>query len=152
MMTKSQTMELTKMGLSRECFDHDTWGQFDVTAMRARAKELGTLEVVPLHLILDHIKRHRVTEHARVMDLKDHEWKDDPGIIIFATENGVLWHATIDGHHRALRREHEGKDTMLFWMIPIEKALRPAEGWGTVPGLEWGDPIVDGKIVKKVQP
>ena len=150
--TKSSLMALIARGVAREAYHDTVHGWFDVSAMRLRAAELGELVEVPLEIVMPVVMNQRVAEPQRVMELKDESWRDDPGMFILFDfdENGIPNAMMIDGSHRATRRMIEGEQFMKFWFIPIEKALRPPPGFmsTTEVGIDWGDPVVDGKIIR----
>lgn len=154
-LTKSQLMERVISGHERECFSHSTEGIFDITGMRQLIKSgkiEGELRTVDLDQVIPFIEQNRVVDMQRVHDLDRASWRDDPGIFIVLKEdtdgNGptVLM---VDGHHRAMRRRQEGFPTIWMWFIKEENAVRPAPGWVQNTSVDWGDEIIDGKIVKR---
>lgn len=149
--SKNQLMSLVASGRCHECFEHSEIGLFDITDMRARASELGELAVLSLEDITPFVVENRVIDDGRVKDLSETSWKNDPGIMIVLKRDsaGVPTVVMVDGHHRSIRRYIEGLVDMQMWMIPIEKALRPSEGWVKNPYIDWGDQIIDGKIVPR---
>ena len=152
-LTKAQLMDLVIRGGQRECFTHSEAGTFDVTAMRQAAPQIGEIQEIPLSNLLEFIAQSRVVDRDRVLSLPEESWRSDPGIFVVHEYDaaGVPTVTMIDGHHRAMRRALEGMETMQLWFIPIEKAIRPAPGWVTNPYVDWGDPIVDGKIIRKTE-
>jgi hypothetical protein len=146
--TKSLLMSYVSQGIHHECFEHSRLGRFDITTMRQRAASLGDKVSVPLDNIIAFIREQRVVEWDRIEALTRESWQDDPGIfIVEEVVDGVPGGVMVDGHHRAFRRLMEGCTDMDFWMIPIEKALRPVPGFFH-SGMDWGDPIIDGKIIR----
>lgn len=151
-MKKSQLMALVATGRMHEAFTHTIYGTFDVTVMREATKS-GVAErvLVPLYEINPFIRTTRVTEPERIAELRAESWEDDPGLG-FDTPDGFLM---LDGHHRALRREMEGKTHMYMWRFPYElmAAFKPRPGYVDPSKLDerfdWGDKIVDGKIVRR---
>lgn len=136
-------------GRARESFEHSIIGQFDVTATREVAKAHGKFIIVPFSDFLDYCRENHVWEPERVAALDTISWRHDPGIMLWDTTNGQVEHTMIDGIHRALRREREGLTEMVFWELPVAQAIRPGFGWGMKPGYDWGDAVVDGKIVRR---
>lgn len=150
--TKAQLMQAVIAGHQRECFEHSTEGIFDVTAMRdglASGTIPGELVYIAMECIAPFVRENRVTEQARIDSLDEASWKLDPAIFIHIVNNGEESHLMIDGHHRALRREKEGFDSMPCWIVEKEHAVRPAPGWVQNPFVDWGDALVDGRIVKR---
>lgn len=148
--TKTQVMEYVIRGITRECFTHDGQGIFDVTAMRQRAHIIGELHSVYLEDIIPFILTERVIDEERVRTLSDASWQQDPAMcVVIPEQGGGVSHLMIDGHHRAMRRHLEGMDSIDMWMIPLTYVLRPEPGWEQHPALDWGDKIVDGKIVRR---
>ena len=141
--SKLQMMSMVLKAIHHESFEHSTMGVFDVTLTRAWA--IDNLEPVLVYLkdIIPFIMENRVTEPARVMQLKDVSWRVDPGITI---QTGPDEYLMIDGHHRALRRNIEGEEDMLMYIVPLDKAIRPAPGWVRRDDVDWGDPIINGVI------
>lgn len=147
--SKSYLMSRVAKGLNHECFNHSEAGGFDVTRIREKAREMGgQIVLIGLEDIIHHIYTSRDTEPARVMQLTEESWRDDPGIFIeLKEENGSVSHLMIDGHHRALRRAIEGLETMRVWLIPFSEAMRPSALWIPSPHHTWGDE----KFMEKVK-
>ena len=82
MITKTELMAIVASGRSRESFEHSILGQFDISAMRLVASQIGQPIVVPLELIIDHIRETRVFEEARILALNMEDCLFDPGIMI----------------------------------------------------------------------
>lgn len=150
-MKKSELMALVATGRVQEAFTHTIYGTFNITQMREATKDgIAERVSVALYEINPYIRTSRVTEPERIHGLTTEQWRDDPGLG-FDTPDGFLM---LDGHHRALRREMEGKTHMDLWRFPYELmgAFAPAPGWVDPAKLDrrfdWGDPIVDGKIIR----
>lgn len=153
--TKASLMRAIAQGLAQEIFSHAELGEFNVTLMRAAAERMlyeNRVEIVHVALdqIIGHIMTDRVTEPARVMGLGTESWEDDPGLIVhYESDNS---HLLIDGHHRAMRRNAEGKETMPFFLLKEKDIIRPdyrRPHWKP----DWGDKIIDpitGKVRERV--
>lgn len=150
LMTKTEVMNLVASGKVHETFDHSTCGKFDVTAMRAYAmsRHLPTLRVRIADVYAE-LCRDRVIDQARVDELDEASWKDDPAMVIILEEGS---HLLIDGTHRILRRHKEGQFLFRAWFIEERFAIRvdPTE-WieGVHRGIDWGDKIEGNKIIKR---
>ena len=135
--TKTQIMQLVASGRTRECFEHESMGMFDVTAIRRAIKKNEIsfkLLCVALDQVVPFVRQNRETEPARVSELTWESYENDPGIFIELPDGTSLM---IDGHHRALRREAEGLDHMFFYFISLEQAIRPGENWVKHPFVTW---------------
>lgn len=135
--SKTEVMQLVASGRTRECFEHEQLGLFDVTAMRRAIKENEIsfkLLCVGLDQVVPFVRANRETEPARVQELTWESYENDPGIFIEIPDGSSLM---VDGHHRALRREAEGMDHMFFYFIPLDQAIRPSEGWVKNPFVTW---------------
>jgi hypothetical protein len=149
--TKTELMALVATGRVQEAFTHTIYGTFNITQMRkATADGIAERVMVPLYEINPFIRVQRVTEPSRIADLTVEQWRDDPGLG-FDTPDGFVM---LDGHHRALRREMEGMTHMHLWRFPYElmSSFFPAPGY-IKPAefdkrFDWGDPIVNGKIIR----
>ena len=161
--TKSALMDAIAHGLARECFEHSIQGWFDVTTMRQTARTVCTLTLVDLGQIVPNVLSSRVVERARVEEMKqeivttppseESRYRDDPGMLVeYATPgknpDGVE-HTWIDGSHRALALHELGYTRMYCYIVPEAAILRPPEGFGKIPGLDWGDRFENGKIIKR---
>lgn len=148
-MTKTEIMALVKEGTVHESFEHETDGMFDVTAMRTMCIVSG-LQVFqcPIAPIIDAIFRDRVFDEARVSELPYYSWQTDPALVI-QYDNGE--NLLIDGTHRIIRRHREGLLFCLAYLIPEADIIRPSAEFqrGEERGIDWGDQIVDGKIVRR---
>lgn len=152
--TKTELMALVIAGKNRECFEHSHFGMMDVTAMRTIVLSGRAYDYVfvPLHLICDHIRETRVIDKERITTLPAESWQKDPAIFIISPAPhlpGGWEHTMVDGHHRALRREAEGLQDIRAAFIHERDIIRPPEGWGLRADMDWGDALVDGKIVKR---
>jgi hypothetical protein len=149
--SKAEFMVPVLQGKQHECFEHSESGIFDITAMRLVLPNIGVLHTISLDQIVPFIMENRVTDPARVMQLAAASWRDDPGIFIVSDydSEGTPNVTMVDGHHRAMRRAIEKETDMEMWFVPTEKAIRPAAGWMKNPYVDWGDPIVDGKIIRR---
>jgi len=151
--TKGQLMAQVFSGHQRECFTHSDEGTFDISAMRAAlpAQLPHDSADVSLSQIIPFLAEHRVVEQARVQELSDWSWREDPGIFLVIPPKGGegVTHLMVDGHHRAVRRHLEGMEDMRFYFVQLKDALRPAFGWVANPFVDWGDPIIDGRIVRR---
>lgn len=154
LMTKTEVMKLVAEGGVHETFDHSTEGKFDVTSMRRYAikAQLPTLQV-RIADVYSHILRDRVIDQQRVLDLDENSWKHDPAmVIVFSKGDGTKSHLLIDGVHRILRRHVEGEFLFTAWFIDEASAIRPdMKHWieGVERGIDWGDKVEDGKIIKR---
>lgn len=153
LMTKSEIMKLVASGAIHETFDHSTEGKFDVTAMRKAAQEskLPTLRV-RIADVYAAICQDRVIDQARIDELDARSWKADPAMVVVFNEAGQTSHLLIDGIHRILRRHKEGEFLFRAWFIDEANVIRPdMTQWveGVERGIDWGDKIEDGKIVKR---
>lgn len=149
LISKSSLMSKVIAGQARECFEHSEEGIFDITAMREWAAANTKPVWVLLSDIVPFIRTNRVTELERTISLPDSSWQNDPGMFILLGPSGEETHLMIDGHHRALRREMQGEKHMLCYVVPMADAKRPSAGWYTNTQTDWGDELVDGKIVKR---
>lgn len=142
-------------GHERECFEHSTEGIFDITRMREfiKCRKIqGALCSVDLGQIIPFMEKNRVIDMERVQELDRRSWRDDPGIFIVLKEDNDGSGPTVlmvDGHHRAMRRYLEGFHTIRMWFIREEHATRPEPGWARNTRIDWGDEIIDGKVVKR---
>lgn len=135
--SKTEVMQLVASGRARECFEHESAGRFDVTAMRDAIKKNEIsfkLLCVAIDQVSPFVRQNRETEPARVNELTWESYENDPGIFIEVPDGTSLM---IDGHHRALRREAEGLDHMFFYFIPWDQAIRPSEAWIQNPFVTW---------------
>lgn len=143
-MTKDQHAAIVAAGGARECFDHDLYGRFDVTAMRM-AVDTGVAEkiMVPIYAFIDYVKEKRIACPDRVNNLTEAQWRGDPGLG-FDTPDGFFM---VDGTHRSLRREKEGCTHMEFWRFPYElmSAFQPLPGMVDLAKIDsrfdWGTPL-----------
>ena len=151
--TKSQLMQPVIAGEQHECFEDSELGIFDVTAMReaCKAGRIGELTSIPLDQIIPMLAEQRVVDPDRVDELDEKSWRDDPGIFILTgfDEENIPNVCMVDGHHRAMRRHIEQLDNFVAYFVPVEQAIRPGEGWTKNPFVDWGDPIVEGKIIRE---
>lgn len=151
--SKTKIMQLVFDGICHECFSHSTEGLFDVTLMREFALQNPTKVdrwKAPLNLFLDHLRENYVFEGARVAELSEVSWQSDPGLIVlFSAPDDLDTTLIIDGVHRAMRREAEGQEDMEFFVFDESQIIRPAPGFVENPFADWGDKVVDGKIVKR---
>lgn len=146
-LNKETIMAPVVAGYAHEAFTHETEGTFDVTEMREWIKGHPELLItVELSNLIGFIKENRVTDDHRIRTLPESSWRDDPGIAIECDDGSMLM---IDGHHRALRRELEGLHVMEIYAVPMKDAIRPQAGY--MRGPDWGDPIVDGKIIRSAE-
>lgn len=149
LLTKTQLMHWIAEGMGHEAFSHDELGNLDITLMRFKTVDIGMIPmVVDLKSLCDNIRQWRVYEWDRVLELDDFSWRRDPGILV-RVGNGN--HVLVDGSHRALRREMEGEVDMLMWEFTRETVVKQGKDWTENHGVDWGDAIVDGKIVKRTK-
>lgn len=156
--TKTALMSLIVQGVAKEAFtfcpdDGSKPLVYDVTAMRewCRRVDADKAPIVNISLsqITPFVREHRDTEQARVVALPYDSWRFDPGIFLLMKDGS---HLMIDGHHRALRREIEGKTDMLFYMVEEQYAIHPSDDWHHTKefGIDWGQKdIVNGKLVPR---
>ncbi len=136
-------MQAVRAGSMHEVFEHSVEGLFNITLMRKWAHKnrtpvrILTMDVVPF------IRQTRVTEEARLFSLTDEE-KMEPVLVVLYDDGE---HLMIDGSHRALRAEYDGREFLRAYMIPEAFIFRPPAGYHKE--LNWGDAdIVDGEIKK----
>jgi hypothetical protein len=148
-MTKTEVMALIKQGAVHESFEHETDGIFDVTAMRALTSSEG-LQIydAPIAPIIEAILRDRVYDEQRVSELSDHSWKEDPCLAVHYRDGSDL---LIDGTHRIIRRWREGLSLFPVYILSEAQIIRPSDEFqrGEERGIDWGDQVVDGKIVRR---
>lgn len=144
-LTKTQIMQHVISGEALESFFHETEGSFDITSMRVFAKNHAQKVLVPIESIVTFIKSSRVVDEQRVLELSVDSWKTDPGIIVMLNSGE---HLLIDGSHRTLRRELEGEEYALMYLVLEKDIIRVPETHEPCQHLDWGDSIIDGKIVK----
>lgn len=152
MMTKTQLAAVVASGQARESFDHHLNGvvtRYDVTAMRERAaKEGWEVCTADIALVLDHLTENHVWEKDRILSLTREEWLDDPAIVVVepGANGGAETHLVVDGVHRILRRHCEGLGFFRFYEArgPQVELVKP--GWGSLPSMDWGQPLEDGVI------
>lgn len=151
--SKDDIMRHVIEGPGRESFEHSTEGRFDVTGTRhlLHGDRIPWMQQdVPLSEICDFLRANRVFDPRRVDSLDEASWRYDPGIFVIIPEpGGDISHLMIDGTHRALRREKEGMETMAFYFVELRYAQHPGQNWTPHPFLDWGDQLIDGKIVKR---
>lgn len=148
--TKTELMQKIIDGKGHESFFHSDCGCFDITLMRAWAKEHLNPVLIGLPDILPFILTTRVFEEARLLDLDPHDLHNDPALVILYEDGSRLF---IDGTHRAIRLHREGNMTQLAYMVPEQHIIRPDKtilrGELAHGHFDWGDTIVDGVIVKR---
>lgn len=83
--SKAELMLPVFRGEQHECFEHSELGIFDVTATRAVIENIGTLHTVALDQIVPFVLQNRVTDPARVMQLPEQSWRNDPGTSLSPT-------------------------------------------------------------------
>jgi hypothetical protein len=157
LLTKTEVMKLVVQHKLHETFEHSTEGRFDVTAMRvyAQSMKLPTQRVRIMDVLSD-LRTQRVISQERILQLDMWSWLHDPAmVIVYQDSTGKPAHLLVDGTHRILRRHQERCTFFSAWFIDIKDAIRPdMQQW--VPaverGIDWGDAVVDGKIVKRDQP
>jgi len=148
--TKTELMKRVQMGISHEVFEHSTEGQFDVTLMRAWARE--HLEPVFIFLpdIIPNVLTTRIFEEKRVADIKLEEAAKDPAlVVVYPTTEGNGEHLFIDGTHRAICLHRAGIEMQLAYFIPADRIIRPPAGFQKTSANDWGDEFVDGVLVKR---
>ena len=151
LITKTELMAAVVAGRSHESFEHSDEGIFDVTLMR-RAAIAANMEpvLVSLDQIVPFILENRVAEEERISFFVDqfltHPGLFDPGMFIHFDAGTDLM---IDGTHRALAAHRVGMKHYVFWMFPESGIIRPSEDMYRPANIEWGDPIIDGKIVRR---
>lgn len=154
-LSKSEMVVLVASGIGHESFDHEQFGRFDITNLRNLAPNAAYLSrltgvacceavIYPLAPIIAYAKSSaRDTEEARIAELPQESWESNPGIAILMPDRTTL---LIDGHHRALRREREGKTDMRFWLWTWDAANKfgrvDTSSFAEVPGLDWGNPEI----------
>lgn len=153
--TKSMVMQAVVAGVGFETFEFNPPGQppimYNVTLLRKMLQAgMAGAEVceVDMALIIPFLLENRVWEQARVDELTAEQWRDDPAIALISGEGDEAEHCFIDGIHRLVRRHKEGEKMARFWQVPQELAPIVTLDSGMHRGPDWGDPIVDGKIVR----
>lgn len=151
--SKSQLMYHVARGEMREAFQHDELGYFDVTAMRALAVKKGELVTVDINAVAPFVQEQRVFEWTRARELPWESWQRDPILYVRITEPFPLpiSYLLIDGAHRVMRRLEEGRTTVDAYVLDMADVIRPAANQSDIRnhGFDWGDDIVNGKIVKR---
>lgn len=153
-LTKSQIMLMVLSGRTRESFEHSTEGMFDITQMRKEALESErAITAFPLTPELEtFIRANRVWEQERVdfFAAQYERWeKPEPAMFYETTENGEPSHLLIDGTHRILAAYALKMPWFIAWFFEESDIRRPPPGWGLRADLDWGDQLIDGKIVKR---
>ena len=154
---KSDLMrESVLKGRGHECFEHSEEGLFDITLMRewAHASKLEP-HFIDLEAVIGYIENSRVYDPQRIDDLTMDEALFDPALVVLYQRPDGDQHLYIDGTHRALKLWRNGQKRQLVFIIPEERIIRPdLNKYGSsteVLGKDWGDLVVDGKIVKREQ-
>jgi len=159
LLTKTQLMSLVAEGRVHECFTHSTEGTFDITAMRAQAlkthREIHKIDIAP-H-ITEFLLSNHVWDDERVrywIGSPLYEW--EPAILVLYPGNH---HIVADGVHRLIARARMEKEiqgtpgypvfSAPFWVFEKEEIIRPGPEWVDNPLYDWGDDVVDGKIVRR---
>lgn len=146
-------MSLVASNDVHECFEHTVDGLFDITEMR-RFASTHQVPVLSFHIsaVIAHIEEERVIDAQRVLELPEESWKFDPAmLVIYEREDGAQ-HLLVDGTHRILRRHREGLKTFTAYTFAEQDIIRPDMAkWkrGCERGIDWGDAVVDGRIVKR---
>jgi hypothetical protein len=163
-LTKSQIMALVQRnadsGALHECFtyypDDGPVTVFDVTAMRTWAKanpSLAPVEHVRISDVIGKLLTDRVIDVNRVRDLPKESWEHDPAmVLVYGAGTATMHHLLIDGTHRIVRRFGERRHDFATYMIDVKHAIYPNYNEyvdGHKIGLDWGDKIIDGKIIKR---
>lgn len=148
-MSKKEIMDFVIAGKAREVFEHSDEGRFDVTAMREFAKKNVIAVMVPVELTAPILKTIRVIDWDRVNSLDLYTCMTDPAMAVILDRPGVeIEHLMIDGIHRCLRLEKEGVKHQPVWMLEEKHVIRPDMNL-MMKVHDWGDIMVDGKIVKR---
>lgn len=175
LMTKTEIMAHVAAGEIHETFDHETEGSFDITMMRKLAHAAWTaslqanlklagsgqplvkpdVELRRFHMqgMEAAIRASRVIDETRIMQLDDYSWRNDPALVVEYVTDGTEYQLIIDGTHRILRRSKEGKSTFDAYVFTTNQIIRPDMNkfvQGVKRGYDWGDDVVDGKIIKRV--
>lgn len=151
-MTKSEIMARIIMGNGHETFTHSIEGHFDVTLMRNKAiAEKREPVLVPVALLVDHLRTNYVHEAARVRHFveKFTQTPDlyDPAMFVSYQDGTSL---LVDGVHRVLAADYLRMEHYIFWRFTEDEIIRPDFNlMGFNPERDWGDALVDGKIVKR---
>lgn len=156
--TKTSIMNFVAEGKLKETFDHSTQGKFAITDMRVFAlkEKLKTETFNITKELYEHIFSSRVVEAQRVFELSFDSWKNDPILIVeYPPEKGETnsTHLIIDGTHRIVRRVVEKIYTFEAFVFTPAQIIRPDM---TIMkdtrdyGLDWGDDMKDGKIIKRL--
>lgn len=152
-MKKADLMALVVAGKCQESFEHHLDGvvtHYAVTMMRNRAKaESWPIVRVDIDMIAPFMMEYRVWDMERVMSLPEESWRNDPAMAAVTLEpDGTESHTFVDGVHRIVRRQLEGLRTAIFYEARGDQIMHPPSGWGIRPGHDWGDKLVDGKIIR----
>lgn len=151
-MTKTEIMALIEKGSVHERFTHSIEGEFDITAMREWASKNVKPVRVPISEVIEFVTTSRVMDVERVRTLTTWSWRIDPALAVEYVNDGKTEHLLVDGTHRIMRRHLEGQTEFPCWIVPESAIVRPnMDEWcnGEERGLDWGDELIDGKIVKR---
>jgi hypothetical protein len=152
---KSELMAAVAQGRLHEAFEHSELGWFDVTAMRDWAKRHAEVIDVDINCAVDFIRESRVVEMTRVHELPTESWQNDPAmyVCIVGTPPEPTTYLLIDGSHRIMRRHIEGLSTFKAYIVEQKDVIRvDSTKFGRTTdifGIDWGDPVVNGKIVRR---
>ena len=154
LISKSQLMQVIESGRGRETFTDSEEGIFDVTAMREYAfKNKLPTQAFPTRGMEQYLREHRVIDNARVRELRDYSYLCDPALVVIYQRPGeAVQHLLIDGSHRIMRRCINRFSTFRAYVFTEAQIIRPdLTGRATLEevGMDWGDKVVDGKIVKR---
>ena len=156
--SKSEIMKLVAQGNFHETFAHSEEGFFAISLMRKFALE-NNFEIKTFDLnkeLFLKVLDTRVIEQKRVFDLEEKSWRFDPALMIEYPPQANEAHPThllIDGSHRLIRRGIEGLIFFPCYVFTPEQIIRPdltAFKDTRNYGLDWGDDIINGKIVKRI--
>jgi hypothetical protein len=148
-LTNTQMMSLVASGDISESFTHPTEGVFDITKMREYARANCEVQQLPIEYVIDFVMNTRVFEPQRIIDLSTHSWMEDPALFVSYVENNTVSKLLIDGTHRIIRRHREGLRTFLFYELLEDEIIRPDPTTTGILDNAWGDPIVDGQIIRR---
>lgn len=153
LIAKEKLMKLVAAGHLHETFEHSVEGHFDITAMRAWAAANCQILHANVAMVLEHAKTSRVWEQERVDSMDARSYTYDPALFVQYIRPEGETHLMIDGVHRLIRRAQEGQENFPFYLIPEANIIRPDltlfARTDEIFGVDWGDDLVNGEIIKR---